>query len=351
MNMAEKGSITGNGQKISKEAFAEIPTPRILFDENGITPDELKDAEADVRTAEQFDLDGALKNNFRSRSLTLLIHEARKYPRLKREEERGLAHRKDAGDEKAGEALVNHNLFLVVAIASRYHGAGLPLEDRVQEGNLALMRAAQKYNPDNETVAKFATYAAVGIKRGIKRAIAEQADNKNIKVPENIQYLSPKVRNEETIFLLEHHKEPSPQEIAKRLDVKASDVENARLASGAETTISLDAPLRDNGDDERTLYNIRKASLEYATEKVNRKIDGKKFRETFINMLNEIEMSERERRIMDMRNAIGEYDVEYLPEEIAPLVGLIPTQVRGVESKIFRKLRVRYGKELQEYLS
>jgi DNA-directed RNA polymerase sigma subunit (sigma70/sigma32) len=170
-------------------------------------------------------------------------------------------------------------------------------------------------------------------------------------VPEYIQYLSPKVRNEETVFLLEHNKEPSSQEIAKRLDVRASDVENARLASGSETTISLDAPLRDNEDDERTLYHIKKASLEYATEKANRKIDSKKFRETFIKMLSEIEMSERERRIMDMRNAIGEYDVEYLPEEIAPLVGLIPTQVRGVESKIFRKLRIRYGKELQEYLS
>jgi DNA-directed RNA polymerase sigma subunit (sigma70/sigma32) len=213
------------------------------------------------------------------------------------------------------------------------------------------MRSAQNYNPDNETRAKFATYAAIGIKRGIKRAIAEQAVNKNIKVPEYIQYLSPKVRNEETVFLLEHNKEPGTQEIAKRLDVRAGDVENARLASGSATTISLDAPLRDNEDDERTLIHIKKASLEYAIEKVNRKIDSKKFRQTFIKMLGEIEMSDRERKIMDMRNAIGEYDVEYLPEEIAPLVGLIPTQVRGVESKIFRKLRIRYGKELQEYLS
>ena len=126
MNMAEKGTFTGNGQKFSKEAFAEIPTPRILFDENEITPEELKEAEADVRTAEQFDLEEALKDNSRSRSLTLLIHEARKYPLLKREEERGLALRKDAGDGKAVEALVNHNLFLAIAIAARYNGADLP---------------------------------------------------------------------------------------------------------------------------------------------------------------------------------------------------------------------------------
>ena len=174
-------------------------------------------------------------------ALRLYLREIGTLPLLSREEEASLARRVQAGDEAARDQMIKGNLRLVVKIARDYENFGLPLLDLISEGNIGLMKAVERYDPDRG--AKLSVYAAYWIKQSIRRAISDQS--RTIRVPVHVHdklYLINRTANR-LHELLGH--EPSSEEISAEVDLPASKVTRLRLA--VKPMIALDQPI---GDDE-----------------------------------------------------------------------------------------------------
>jgi RNA polymerase primary sigma factor len=138
------------------------------------------------------------------------------HPRLSFEEEKELSQRALSGDKDAINILVESNLLLVVSIAKKYYGCGLPLLDLIQEGNIGLLTAARKY--DGEKGFRFSTYATYWIRQSISRALGESA--RTIRIPANMISLLNKVKNATTNLIQTLGRQPTDVEIAEYLDEK-----------------------------------------------------------------------------------------------------------------------------------
>ena len=247
------------------------------------------------------------------------------YPLLTSEQELLLAERVARGEQRARQHLIEANLRLVVSIAKRYSNQGLPLLDLIQEGNIGLMRATQKF--DYRRGFRFSTYATWWIRQAISRAIAEHS--RSIHIPVHVVELIYKIKRVARRMYQEQGIEPIPEQIALEIGLPRERV--IELLNAAEQPISLDAPMAD--DEEYHLAdaiedNTGIVPVNHTTDQaLQNEIDGA------LNVL-----TPRERLIIEMRYGLKEGNSLSL-DEVSSHFHLTRERIRQIEVKALRKLR------------
>jgi len=181
-------------------------------------------------------------------NLGVYLAEIARIPLLTREEEQALARRVQAGDEAAKQRLVEANLRLVVQIARRYLNRGLPLPDLIEEGNLGLLRAVEKFEPERGT--RFSTYATWWIRQAVTRALANQA--RTIRLPVHVELLLARYVREQRRLTQTLGRTPTAEELAQALGTSAGEI--AELEEVRQHPVSLDAPV--GGESSATLGDL-----------------------------------------------------------------------------------------------
>ncbi len=259
------------------------------------------------------------------------------YPLLKPEEEIKLALAYREGDMSARETLINSNLRLVVYIAKSYKCNGIPFEDLVMEGNLGLITAVDKFNPDLGN--RFSTCATPWIKQAIMKAITEKG--KTIRLPANIYTELNQMKKVVAELQAKGIDEPSDAEIAAAMEVDVERVEN--LKTWKMDTVSLSTPLGDDTED--TLEDLQcdsndESPADYTTRKMN---------EDFVGRII-AQLPERTQIIMKMRYGLGtdedpeDWRNEHTLEEIGDYLGLTRERIRQIEKQTLQELKVKYEK-------
>ena len=247
------------------------------------------------------------------------------HPRLNFEEEKELSEKALAGDIDAQTKLVECNLKLVVPIAKRYMGCGLPLLDLIQEGNLGLIKAAGKY--DGSKGFRFSTYATYWIRQAISRALGDQS--RTIRIPANMVELLSKVKKASAELTQTLHRDPSDKEIAEKLGVELDKVQT--VMDIAQATTSLDTPVDDDG--ETTMGDL---VADYAAENPYQNLVKQANIEIVDSVLSTL--STQEADILRMRFGINA-DKPMTLEEVGQHYGVTRERIRQVENKAIRKLR------------
>lgn len=247
------------------------------------------------------------------------------HPRLTLEEEQELSRRAKTGDKTAVNKLVESNLLLVVSIAKKYYGCGLPLLDLIQEGNIGLITAANKY--DGEKGFRFSTYATYWIRQAISRALGEQS--RTIRIPANMIDLLNKIKKATVELTQSLNRQPTDEELAEKLGVEIDKVQAA--LDIAQVSSSLDTPIDDEGETsmgdliaDTKASNVGDDLIKEANSQI---IEG---------VLSTL--SNREAEIIRMRFGIGR-DRPMTLEEVGTHYGLSRERIRQVETKALRKLR------------
>jgi RNA polymerase primary sigma factor len=247
------------------------------------------------------------------------------HPRLSFEEEKELSEKSLSGDCDAQTKLVECNLKLVVPIAKRYMGCGLPLLDLIQEGNLGLMKAAEKY--DGAKGFRFSTYATYWIRQAISRALGDQS--RTIRIPANMVELLSKVRRGSAELLQALRREPTEQEIADHLGIELEKVQT--VMDMAQATTSLDLAVDDDG--ETTMGDlIADTGAENPYQNMVKEANTQIVEAVLATLSN------KEADILRMRFGIGA-DKPMTLEEVGQHYGVTRERIRQVENKAIRKLR------------
>ena len=247
------------------------------------------------------------------------------HPRLNFEQEKELSLRALQGDQEAINSLVECNLKLVVPIAKKYYGCGLPLLDLIQEGNIGLIKAAEKY--DGSKGFRFSTYATYWIRQAISRALSDHS--RTIRIPANMVELLSKVKKATAELIQKNEKQPSDEEIAEYLGVEVDKVQTVMDISQAIT--SLDIPVDDDGETsigDLTAVHSAENPLANLMREANLQIV-----ETVLNTL-----SSKEADVLRMRFGINA-DKPMTLEEVGKHYGVTRERIRQVENKAIRKLR------------
>ncbi len=237
-----------------------------------------------------------------------------------------LAQRIEQGDAEALRQFTLANLRLVVSVAKRYAGRGLSLIDLIQEGNLGLMRAVQKF--DWRRGFKFSTYATWWIRQSITRAIADTG--RTIRLPAHIGEALGKLNAAEQRLQQELGRQPTDVELAAELDVEVTRIKEVRLA--ARLPSSIDQPL---GDDEDTSIGdvVTDVDEPEPDERMHASLLSHEAQRALQEALNEPES-----HVLQLRFGLGSHDPCSL-EEISRRMGLTRERVRQLESRALRKLR------------
>jgi len=252
------------------------------------------------------------------------LQEIGKVPLLTEEEERELARRIREGDATAKERFIKANLRLVVSIARNYMSYGLPLLDLIQEGNLGLLRAVERFRPEKGY--KFSTYATWWIRQAITRALAEQG--RTIRLPEHIIELILRINEVEEEFLHRNGRRPTLEELAARLDLPVEKIRQAKEA--ATQPLSLETPLSER--EEETLGEILGTKGPSPPEEIARELLLSELEESLK------ELPEREREILELRYGLKGREPLTL-EEIGRLLGISRERVRQLEAQALERLR------------
>lgn len=270
-------------------------------------------------------------------SLDKYLHEIGKVKLLTTDDEVLLAKRIRAGEQKALESLVNGNLRFVVSVAKQYQNQGLTLPDLINEGNLGLIKAAQRF--DETRGFKFISYAVWWIRQSILQALAEQA--RIVRLPLNKIGSINKVNNTFARLEQEFQREPTTDEIAEILDMAPREVKDALKVSSRH--ISMDAPLKK--DEDNTLYDIL---LEKDTESPDAHLLDDSLRKEIERSLSTL--SPREADIIRLYYGLSG-EPPYSLEEIGKLFNLTRERVRQIKEKGIKRLKHTYrSKILKSYL-
>jgi len=262
-------------------------------------------------------------------SLRLYLREAVETALLTPDEEVVLARRIQAGDEDAREHMIKANLRLVVKIAREYEDYGLPLLDLINEGNIGLMRAVERFDPTKG--AKLSTYAAWWIKQSIKRALSNQS--KSIRLPIHVVQELARMKKAENRLESELGRQPTELELAAVLEVDVEDIRRWREAAAVGAT-SLDAPLGSDPESGRVADVIADDNAKMPWTGVSDETNAELIRELVATL------NVREQRILRERFALDGGEPRTL-EEIGADFGLTRERIRQLEAAALKKLRDR----------
>ena len=268
----------------------------------------------------------------------MYLKEIGKIPLLKPHEEVELAKRMLEGDEIAKQRLVEANLRLVVSIAKRYVGRGMLFLDLIQEGNLGLIKAVEKF--DYVRGFKFSTYATWWIRQAITRAIADQA--RTIRIPVHMVETINKLIRVSRQLLQELGRDPKPEEIAKEMEMSEEKVRE--IMKIAQDPVSLETPIGEEEDshlgdfipDEDALAPAEAAAYSLLKDQI----------EEVLGSLNE-----REQKVLKLRFGLEDGRARTL-EEVGKEFDVTRERIRQIEAKALRKLRhPSRSKKLKDYMS
>ena len=267
---------------------------------------------------------------YEKNTLKLYFKEINSFPLIKREEEIKLARRIKKGDKKALNKLVEANLRFVVLIAKSYWGRGLPLPDLINEGNIGLIKAAKRFNPDKGV--KFISYAIWWIKQTIRQSLMDQP--RMIRLPTNKERYLAKV--EKTFFKLfqESERTPTADEIAEEINGSAEEVEIVLEMS--RECLSLDTPLNEYGDslgDTVSGEDYQRLSRKVLIERLRSHV------EQIISVL-----PSQEEKVIRFRYGLRGGEPMAL-KEVGKRLGLTKERVRQIEEKAIEQLRNEVDQE------
>jgi len=267
----------------------------------------------------------------------MYLKEIGKVPLLSADEEIELAKRMSEGDEDAKKRLAEANLRLVVSIAKRYVGRGMLFLDLIQEGNLGLIKAVEKF--DYQKGFKFSTYATWWIRQAITRAIADQA--RTIRIPVHMVETINKLIRVSRQLLQELGREPSPEEIAEELDMPVERVREILKIS--QEPVSLETPIGEEEDshlgdfiqDDNVPVPAEAAAATLLKEQLNEVLET---------------LTEREQKVLRLRFGMNDGRARTL-EEVGKEFDVTRERIRQIEAKALRKLRhPSRSRKLRDYL-
>ncbi|MBI5621743.1 sigma-70 family RNA polymerase sigma factor [Candidatus Falkowbacteria bacterium] len=271
-------------------------------------------------------------------SIQMYLREIGKVSLLTAEEEVALAKRKEKNDKEASKRLIEANLRLVVSIAKKFVGKSLSLADLIQEGNIGLFRAVEKF--EYRKGYKFSTYATWWIRQAITRALADQS--RTIRIPVHMVETINKFQQIERQLIQDLGREPLPEEIAAEMGEELDKVRH--IIKISQDTISLETSVGDDGDDDSTLEDFiedvrsvtpdRAAALQLLRDYVKDIIR---------------DLSPREQKILEMRFGLGD-GVSHTLEEVGKEFDVTRERIRQIEAKALEKIRHSQGIEkLMDY--
>ncbi len=301
-------------------------------------PDDALLLEDDAETEELENLDLTVPEGVSLEDpVRMYLKEIGKVPLLSAEEEMELAIKMESGDEAAKKRLSEANLRLVVSIAKRYVGRGMQFLDLIQEGNLGLIKAVEKF--DYRKGYKFSTYATWWIRQAITRAIADQA--RTIRIPVHMVETINKLIRVQRQLLQEYGREPLPEEIAKEMHMSLDRVREIQKI--AQEPVSLETPIGEEEDshlgdfiqDDHIPVPAEQAAFTLLREQISEVLDT---------------LTERERNVLRLRFGLDDGRGRTL-EEVGREFNVTRERIRQIEAKALRKLRhPSRSKKLRDYL-
>jgi RNA polymerase primary sigma factor len=318
------------------ELVPAVEDPAALDDVDAEEVEEVEEAdEADIADAVDADEVHALMPAALTQDpLKLYVRSIGGGPLLTREEERELARRKDAGDEAAKRELIEANLRLVMSITRNYTKAGVPLLDLIQEGNLGLIRAVEKF--DYKMGYKLSTYATWWIRQSVTRALADQG--RTIRLPVHVAEQVRRLLRSRRVLAQKLNREPTMEELTKESGLPEQRVQD--LLELVDDPVSLDVPV---GDGE-SLYGdlIEDLNSAQPEEKTAQVLRAKELAAALSNL------NPRMRRVLALRFGLDGEKPQTL-EEVGAGLGITRERVRQLESRALRELRLA-APDLELYL-
>ncbi len=309
--------------------------------ELGLIDVELFEEDMDLEQEEEIDLekiDLSVPDGVSTEDpVRMYLKEIGKIPLLSTEEEIELAKRIELGDEMARQKLAESNLRLVVSIAKRYVGRGMQFLDLIQEGNVGLIKAVEKF--DYTKGYKFSTYATWWIRQAITRAIADQA--RTIRIPVHMVETINRLIRTQRQLLQELGREPQPEEVAQRLDMPVERVREVMKIS--QDPVSLETPIGEEEDshlgdfiqDEHVMVPAEAAAFTLLHEHLIEVLET---------------LTEREQKVLKLRFGLEDGRPRTL-EEVGREFNVTRERIRQIEAKALRKLRhPSRSKKLKDYL-
>ena len=297
-----------------------------ITDDDDIPDEELLLSDEDEVDMENLDLsipDGISIED----PVRMYLKEIGKVPLLSAEEEIELAKRMENGDQEAKKRLAEANLRLVVSIAKRYTGRGMSFLDLVQEGNIGLMKAVEKF--DYTKGYRLSTYATWWVKQSVTRALADQS--RTIRLPVHMSEKARKVRAAENKFLSNGITDYTDEELAAAADISVETLRDLRVV--CQDAVSLDVPVGDE-DGDMTLIDM----LADNSERPEEAMENQALHDALLNVMEDI-LSDKERLVIVMRMGLDGEPAQTL-EQVGNYLRVTRERVRQIERNALRKMRI-----------